>query len=709
MRLQTRFILFLAVILLAVGLTVWYGVRPGYEDAVLDERVTIMAEQQRERIELAEHALKIWIGALLEVQKNLIEFGDVNQTRLLFSGFSSLAPEIIGLRLIEQTTGEFVEFRAAGSDVMPDGQALNPRPLGTFRNRFDPSETQNMFLSWSGTSGYAALISVFTLGNDTYRLVAYFDSGEIEYLLLSHTLGIPAQAVLWFDGSGDGFSRSGQLPGMQPPIEPVTRYREADVDGRASIVLSSPVPSLNAQHVIYAEKSSIYGPVRRLFSHSLLVLFMAFFALSLGSVAMFHQLTLPIRRFIEDIQPFKAYDFTRPVRTAAIPELRDISVKLEEIRGQLAYYQRINVEKVIMNQESLSLMMEYSSDPIAVFDAESQFTFRNTRFVDLFLHGGEPAPGSVPEFQRSALYEEVKVDDPAEYRVRPLVVRNEGREIRFVDEDEDKAYFYNQQSISVYNEEGDLLGGLLLLYDLTRERELDQLRNDMINIIVHELKNPIAGIQGLTSALLDDPDFEEEELHEIYRLIDQSSQSLQELVERFLQVSRLQSNLAHIDKSPIYMPEIVRQVAAEMKILLSEKALKFRVDIDENIENVSGSYELMLDVVRNLLSNAIKYGGRDRTIDVSLKLDTFGYGQADVVFSVTDYGYGIAEEHREKIFKKFYRIKEYDLEKGTGLGLPHVREIIRLHDGTITVDSNPDIGSRFTVRLPYKPLTDANA
>jgi len=124
---------------------------------------------------------------------------------------------------------------------------------------------------------------------------------------------------------------------------------------------------------------------------------------------------------------------------------------------------------------------------------------------------------------------------------------------------------------------------------------------------------------------------------------------------------------------------------------------------------VSGSYELMLDVVRNLLSNAIKYGGRDRTIDVSLKLDTFGYGQADVVFSVTDYGYGIAEEHREKIFKKFYRIKEYDLEKGTGLGLPHVREIIRLHDGTITVDSNPDIGSRFTVRLPYKPLTDANA
>jgi signal transduction histidine kinase len=705
MRLRTRFILLLGLILLAVASTVWFGVRPGYESAILSERITIISEQQRERIDLAESNFTKWAAILIEIQQNLQETGDIQQSRLLFSGFSSLVPELMGVRLTEQNSGEFVELRSIQTGSLPILDGVQLRPLGApATSRFPRELAENLFTSWKIDSGFILLTSVFILGNDSYRLTAIFSDAELREILLSDDLGVDTRIVLWFEGADDGLITEGALPDVRPAYEPVTRFRELTVDGKVTVVVSSPISSLNALHVLYVNPDGIQAPVRRLFSHSMLVLLMAFFALTLASLAVFNQLSRPMRDFIRDIRPMASYDFSKTVRPSSLPELQELTLQLNEIRAQLAYYQRINVEKIITNQESLNLMMEYTSDPIAVFDADGEFTFRNNQFIDLFLDSDEPAPGNILNFDESHLFMTVKEHETDEYRIRPLLIRNIGREVKLVSEDNDISYIYDQQRVSVLNEEGALVGGLLILYDLTRERELDQLRNDMINIIVHELKNPIAGIRGLTQALIDDPDFSEEEFSEIYTLIDGSAESLQDLVERFLKISQLESNLANIERSPIDVGLLVKQVTAEMAIMLNEKSLKFNVDISDNLEPVMASYELFQDVVRNLVSNAIKYGGHNRTIDIELKPDIFGYNQTDLLFSVTDYGYGIPPQHHDNIFKKFYRIKEYDVEKGTGLGLPHVREIVRLHEGTITVESDADIGTRFTVRIPYKPV-----
>jgi signal transduction histidine kinase len=106
---------------------------------------------------------------------------------------------------------------------------------------------------------------------------------------------------------------------------------------------------------------------------------------------------------------------------------------------------------------------------------------------------------------------------------------------------------------------------------------------------------------------------------------------------------------------------------------------------------------MLEDVARNLISNAIKYGNPNRTIEVDL-----GMRGADVVFSVTDHGFGIPEEHRDKMFQKFYRIKAYNRQKGNGLGLAYVKEVVQKHKGTITFESNPEIGTTFIVRLPQE-------
>jgi signal transduction histidine kinase len=98
------------------------------------------------------------------------------------------------------------------------------------------------------------------------------------------------------------------------------------------------------------------------------------------------------------------------------------------------------------------------------------------------------------------------------------------------------------------------------------------------------------------------------------------------------------------------------------------------------------------------MTNAIKYGGENRTIEMELHAD------ADTVrFSITDYGYGIPPEAQSKLFTKFYRVpNQKSKEIGTGLGLAYVKEIVTRHGGTISLDSNPQIGCCFTITLPIK-------
>ena len=106
---------------------------------------------------------------------------------------------------------------------------------------------------------------------------------------------------------------------------------------------------------------------------------------------------------------------------------------------------------------------------------------------------------------------------------------------------------------------------------------------------------------------------------------------------------------------------------------------------------------MIREAIQNLMVNAINYGRKNRTIDVEIK----GEGK-NVLFSITDYGYGISPEAQEKLFTKFYRVKNEETKdtKGSGLGLAYVKEVINKHHGKIILESNSTIGCKFTVKLP---------
>jgi signal transduction histidine kinase len=167
-----------------------------------------------------------------------------------------------------------------------------------------------------------------------------------------------------------------------------------------------------------------------------------------------------------------------------------------------------------------------------------------------------------------------------------------------------------------------------------------------------------------------------------------------QLIDRFLKVSRLESANIRVDKVSTDLNKMLKPICASFKSQLDEKKLDLIVNA-ESVPVVNANSDMIQDVIKNLISNAIKYGPTSRAIYIALWAT-----QSHVNLSVTDHGYGISDEHMTKIFQKFYRINEYSKEKGTGLGLSYVKEVIKKHDGEVNVESNPDIGSRFTISLP---------
>lgn len=263
---------------------------------------------------------------------------------------------------------------------------------------------------------------------------------------------------------------------------------------------------------------------------------------------------------------------------------------------------------------------------------------------------------------------------------------------------EEATDYYDFQYVSIVDKDDEEQAALIILHDKTEDRLNDIKRNNMINIIVHELKNPITGVIGLSGLMLDSDKISEEESQVLLSEIKLSGERMNSLVNRFLEIQRLESGRANIEYEYINLVQITERVLSITHPLLSEKRLKSTLTKDGTHFMVRGGSDLVFDAIQNLVSNAIKYGEQSRTIEIDVQ-----EMEEVVKVSVTDHGYGIALEEQKKVFEKFYRVKSNKAsakENGTGLGLPYVREIMHRHKGEIELQSNEKIGSRFTLIFP---------
>lgn len=241
-----------------------------------------------------------------------------------------------------------------------------------------------------------------------------------------------------------------------------------------------------------------------------------------------------------------------------------------------------------------------------------------------------------------------------------------------------------------------LLGTVSYKVQMLRQFQEQSISN-LIGTLSHELRTPLTSIKGYVTTLLGNCEgCSSKDRYEFLRIVDLEADRMNKLIKDLLDSSMIESGLLSIAKEPVIMEKIVRQAVDSAK--LHAKNHRFIVSVLKKLPIIEADSDRIRQVLDNLLDNAIKYSPGGGLIMVRCIIE-----EKEVKISVADEGIGIAPEHLNRLFEKFYRIKSDT--SGTGLGLPVASEIIEKHGGRIWAKSAPNNGSTFFFTLP---LTEMN-
>jgi two-component system phosphate regulon sensor histidine kinase PhoR len=241
-------------------------------------------------------------------------------------------------------------------------------------------------------------------------------------------------------------------------------------------------------------------------------------------------------------------------------------------------------------------------------------------------------------------------------------------------------------------------GALLVLHDLTRIRRLERMRRDFVANVSHELKTPLTSIKGFVETLVDGALEEPEEAKRFCTIIAKQVDRLQAIIEDLLSLSRIEQEAEQ--GQVVLKPANLRDVLHTGLMSCAHQSAEKNITVDIVCDPACTARinaPLFEQVVVNLIDNAIKYSDPGKKVSIEVNPN-----EAHWEIRFRDQGCGIEAAHLARIFERFYRVDKARSRKvgGTGLGLAIVKHIVSAHNGRIRVESQPGIGSTFTVVLP---------
>jgi signal transduction histidine kinase len=238
----------------------------------------------------------------------------------------------------------------------------------------------------------------------------------------------------------------------------------------------------------------------------------------------------------------------------------------------------------------------------------------------------------------------------------------------------------------------------LVIRDLTRVKEYEQLKSDMISLMSHELRTPLTSINGFAELLTTDETLPEQ-AKEFVTIIANESQRLSRMINTFLAVTKLQrKDRQEVLKIPLRLDEVVKETITNLQPVAKKRRIRLIEQPSQKLPPVAADKSMITQAVKNLVSNAIKYSPERTTVTVSTALEAEA-----VRLTVEDRGYGIPAEAKDRVWEKFYRVVregEDKDEESTGLGLSFVREVVEQHGGSVDLESEVGRGSKFSFTLP---------
>ena len=244
-----------------------------------------------------------------------------------------------------------------------------------------------------------------------------------------------------------------------------------------------------------------------------------------------------------------------------------------------------------------------------------------------------------------------------------------------------------------------IFGIFLVMRSILHEMDVLKLKSELVSSVSHEFKTPITSIKALTERLFDGKVKDPARMKEYYSEILWDTDNLSRLVGNFLDSAKIEEGKKQYDFEHTDITHWITQILDNFKNKCPHKGIDFKSRFTAGIPDVAIDKSAMEQAIINLLDNAIKFSPAKTVVEIIV-----GKDENNLFLNVSDNGVGIHKEDLDKIFEKFYRGRNAQghISTGTGLGLTLVKQIIEAHGGEISVDSQIDSGSTFTVILPLK-------
>jgi signal transduction histidine kinase len=404
-----------------------------------------------------------------------------------------------------------------------------------------------------------------------------------------------------------------------------------------------------------------------------------------ATYALARSIIQPVQSLTESAMQLGEGNLDQHVPVLSRDEVGKLAEAFNKMAAKLRAYRQSTTEKILQAQQTTESALRAFPDPILVFSSEKEIELQNAA-AERFLRqiGGNIASLGALSSQIDQSLKGSADFQPTSFD-KAVSVNLDGSE-----------KFFLPRVLAMRNENGNPVGVVVALQDVTRFRVADDVKTDLIATVSHELKTPLTSMQMAVYLLLEEKvgplNPKQTELLLAART---NSDRLFDMIEDLLDLARFEGGAALIEKKAVSSRQLVEEVAAREKELVESRGLELKVELEPHLPRVEVSRARIDQVFANFFSNAVKYSPSGALITLSARRE----GAKNVRFTVKDEGPGVPRELHRRIFDKFFRVSESG-DEGAGLGLSIAREIVLAHGGSIGVEGEAGKGSEFFFTLP---------
>src|SRR5436190_1157802 len=269
----------------------------------------------------------------------------------------------------------------------------------------------------------------------------------------------------------------------------------------------------------------------------------------------------------------------------------------------------------------------------------------------------------------------------------------------------DRKHQLQLTALPIAHDDGKVSGVVALFHDISRLKQVDEIRRDFVANVSHELRTPLSIFHGNLETLLEDNDLDDDETQHIYQIMKRHSDRLNLLANDLLSLAQLESKEATLQLAEINLRDFVEDATRDWTKRLAKKNLRLELQVPTACPIIRADERRLEQVLNNLLDNAVKYSHQSGRITLEAAAP-----DEEVLLSVPGEGVGIAPMDLPRIFERFYRADRARSRElgGTGLGLSIVKHIAQLHGGRVEADSTLGQGTTIRVILPNRPAIQAS-